>query len=295
MQWILVFILFLAACNKSVDPAISASDATLAQVNDTRITVDQFNQKWSQLPDAVRPSYAGPNGRKDFLGELITRELLLDKAHRMKLDQDKVLTNRVADFKDRLLLDAALHELVEKKIEVTEDDLTAYFNAHRDSLPTIEEARAAHILVETEAEAKTLLKRLHQGADFGTLAGTHSIDVGSKDKGGDVGVVRKGRMLPEIEAAVFGLKPGRISGIVKTAYGYHIVRVQNRQTRRPLTVGDVKDEIQKAIAKNKETALFEALVKTLKTESKILISDSLLASLGENVAPDHDTPSAPRR
>jgi len=295
MQWILALILLLSACNKSAGPAISNRDSTLAQVNKTRITVAQFNQKWSQLPNGVRTAYAGPNGKKDFLGELITRELLLEKARRMKLDQDKALGDRVDDFKDRLLLDAVLHELVEKKIQVTEKEMTAYFEAHRDTLPVIEEARAGHILVGTEAEAKTLQNRLRRGADFAALARTHSIDPGSKDTGGDLGLVRKGRMLPEIEGAVFGLKPGRISDVIKTAYGYHLVRVQSRQTRKPLNVGDVRDEIRRAVVKEKETALFETLVKTLKAESNIVISDSLLASIGENVVPDHDSETAARR
>jgi parvulin-like peptidyl-prolyl isomerase len=295
MQWILALTLLLAACNTSAGPAISTRDSTLAQVNGTRITVDQFNQKWSQLPSGIRTAYSGPAGKNDFLGELITRELLLEKARRMKLDQDKALGDRVEDFKDRLLLDAVLHELIEKKIEVRDEELTDYFNAHRDTLPVIEEARAGHILVKTEAEAKTLLNRLHRGANFAALARTHSIDPGSKDKGGDLGVVRKGRTRPEFEEAVFGLKPGRISEIVKTAYGYHIIRVQNRQTRKPLAIDDVRDEIRQAIVKDKETALFEGLVKTLKAGSNIVISDSLLASIGENDAPNNDPASAARR
>jgi parvulin-like peptidyl-prolyl isomerase len=106
--------------------------------------------------------------------------------------------------------------------------------------------------------------------------------------------VRKGRTLPEIEEAVFGLKPGRISEIVKTAYGYHLVRVQNRQTRKPLAVDDVRDEIRQAVVKEKETALFEELIKTLKAESNIVISDSLLASIGDHVTPNHDSSSAGR-
>jgi parvulin-like peptidyl-prolyl isomerase len=247
------------------------------------------------LPSGIRTAYSGPAGKNDFLGELITRELLLEKARRMKLDQDKAMGVRVEDFKDRLLLDAVLHELIGKKIEVTDEELTDYFNAHRDTLPVIEEARAGHILVKTEAEAKTLLNQLRRGAYFTALARTHSIDPGSKDKGGDLGVVRKGRMRPEFEEAVFGLKPGRISEIVKTAYGYHIIRVQSRQTRKPLVVNDVRDEIRQAIVKDKETALFEGLVKTLKAESNIVISDSLLASIGENDAPNNDPASAARR
>jgi peptidyl-prolyl cis-trans isomerase C len=291
---ILLLTVGLLACNKSADPAVSTRDSTLAQVNGTPITVDQFSQKWSQLPQGVRTAYSGPKGKDDFLGELITRELLLQKARKMKLDRDHALGERVEDFRERLLLEAVLHELVEKKIEVTEEEVAAYFKAHRDSLPLIEEARAAHILLKNEGEAKTLAARLRRGADFAMLARTHSLDAGSKDKGGDLGTVRRGRLIPELEQIVFELKPGRISDIVKSPYGYHIIRVQSRHSRKPLAVNEVRDEIRKEILKEKEAALFEGLVKTLKAESDIVISDSRLASMGENVTGSKDPAPAVR-
>jgi len=282
----------LLACNKSAPPSLSTPDSTLAQVNGIPITVDQFNQKWSQLPEPARAAYAGPTGKKDFLGELITRELLLQKAHEMKLDRDKAVGERVESFRERLLLDAALHELIEKKIEVTEEDLTARCNAHRDALPPIEEARASHILVKTESEARALLGRLRRGANFAALAKAHSIDPATKDKGGDLGVLRKGRVLPEFDRVVFEMKPGQFSDVVRTSYGYHIIRVQSRRTQKPLSVDDVRDELRAQIIKDKETALFDALVKSLRAESNIVISESRLASVGEDVAKNHDPTSA---
>ncbi|MBI3995197.1 MAG: peptidyl-prolyl cis-trans isomerase, partial [Nitrospirae bacterium] len=84
------------------------------------------------------------------------------------------------------------------------------------------------------------------------------------------------------------LKPGRISDPVKTPHGYHLIRVQSRQTRKPLAVDDVREEIRRQIIKEKETALFEETVHALKSESTIVISDSLLASIGDNVIPSHD-------
>jgi peptidyl-prolyl cis-trans isomerase C len=282
----------LLACNKSAPPSLSNPDSTLAQVNGIPITVDQFNRKWSQLSEPARAVYAGPNGKKDFLGELITRELLLQKAHEMNLDRDKTVGERVESFRERLLLDAALHELIEKKIDVTEEDLRARFNAHREALPPIEEARASHILVKTESEARTLLVRLRRGADFAALAKAHSIDPATKDKGGDLGLLRKGRVLPEFDRVVFEMKPGQISDVVRTSYGYHIIRVQSRRTQKPLSVDDVRDELREQIIREKETALFDALVKTLRAESNIVISESRLASIGEDVAKKHDPTSA---
>ena len=279
------------ACNKSASP-ISNADSTLAQVNGKPITVEQFNQKWSQIPEPARAAYAGPNGKKDFLGELITRELLLQKAHQLNLDRDKSVGERVESYKERLLLDAALHELIEKKIEVSEEELTAYFNAHREALPPIEEARASHILVKTESEGRTLLGRLHRGADFAALAKAHSMDSATKDKGGDLGLLRKGRVLPEFEKVVFEMKAGQISDVVRTSYGYHIIRVQSRRTYKPLSVDDVREEIRVQIVKEKETAQFDALVKTLRAESNIVISESRLATIGEDVTQKPDSTSA---
>lgn len=286
---IALIIVGLLACNKSSTPALSTPDSILAKVNGTPITVDEFNKKWAQIPESARAAYSGPNGKKEFLGQLITRELLLQKARQMKLDQDKTVADRVESFKERLMLDTALHELVEKKIEVSDDDLKAYFNDHRDSLPPIEEARASHILVKTESEARALLSRLHRGADFAALAKAHSMDFTTKDKGGDLGILRKGRILPELEKVVFKLKPGQVSDVVQTSYGYHIILVQSRRTHKPLSVDDVRPEIREQIVKEKETALFDSLVKKLRAESNVVISDSRLASNGEDVKQNHDT------
>lgn len=291
---ILLLTVGLLACNLSADPAVSTRDSTLAQVNGTPITAGQFLQKWSQLPAGIRTAYSGPNGKHDFLGELITRELLLQKARSMNLDRDHTLGERVEDFRERLLLEAVLRELVEKEIEVTEEEVTAYFTAHRDSLPLIDEARAAQILVKDDGEAKRLVYKLRHGADFSALARAHSLDAASKDRGGDLGTVRRGLLIPELEQVIFTLKPGRISDIVKSPYGYHIVRVQNRHSRKPLAVDEVKDDIRKQILKEKEAARFEALVKTLKAESDIVISDSRLAAMGENVTGRKDPAPAVR-
>ncbi|MBI3609073.1 MAG: peptidylprolyl isomerase [Nitrospirae bacterium] len=280
--WILFLVLLLAACNRPAVPAASSRDSVLAQVNGKRITVDQFNQKWSQLSETVRTAYTGPSGRKEFLEELITRELLLQKAYSLKLDQDPAFRERVKDVWDRMLLDATLHQWIEKKIVVSDEEVAAYFDAHRDAFPPIEEARAAHILVKTEAEARTLLGKLRHGADFAALAKTNSTDPGTRDRGGDLGRVRRGQTPPEFEKAVFGLKPGRISGVVKTPVGYHIIRVQSRPIRKPLTVEDARNEIRQRIIKEKEAALFEERAKTLRAESRIVISDSLLGSIGDD-------------
>ena len=277
---ILLLIVLLFACNKSTDTALSSRRSILAQVNGKRITLGEFDQKWSALPDVLKAVYSGPNGKKDFLEELITRELLLQKAREMKLDQDAAFKEHVEAFGERLLLDAILSREIEKKADVTDGEIEAYFEAHRDALPAVEEVRAAHILVKTEGEAGALLDRLRRGADFAALAKANSIDPGTKDKGGNLGVVRKGRMVPEFEKMAFALKPGQISDVVKTPYGYHIIRVQSRQAVKPRKIDEARNEIRQDILKDKQKTLFDALAKKLRAEARIAVSDPVRASLG---------------
>lgn len=84
--------------------------------------------------------------------------------------------------------------------------------------------RASHILVKTEAEANRILDQLGQGADFEELANRFSSDRASGDEGGDVGIFGRGDLMPEFEETVFRLRVGEVSGVVKTALGYHIIK-----------------------------------------------------------------------
>lgn len=278
----LILAALLTACNRTTVPQTPAGDSVVAQVNKEPISVGDFQERWSSLPEPVKSIYAGQTGRKAFLEELITRELLLQKAHVMKLDQDAAFRHRVQTFQEGMLLDAVLRELVEKKVSVTDEEIQAYFEAHRNDLPPVEEAQASHILVKTEAQAKTLLDQLHRGANFSSLAKTHSQDPGTRDRGGDLGRIRKGQMIPEIERAVFKLTPGQTSDTVQSPHGYHIIRVRSRNRIKPDTADDVRSEIRQQISRDKQKTLFDDLARQLRAESRIEISESRLASIDQN-------------
>jgi len=101
---------------------------------------------------------------------------------------------------------------------------------------TAEQVHARHILVATEAEARDLRARLVGGADFAQLARTHSLDVTTAARGGDLGWFTRGQLLaPELEAAAFGLAPGGLSDVVHSALGYHIVQTLEHDPARPLS------------------------------------------------------------
>ena len=114
----------------------------------------------------------------------------------------------------------------------------------KDTPKTEEQVWARHILVDTEAEAKSILNFLKAGGDFATFAKTSSKDTGSGANGGDLGWFGKGQMIPEFEAAAFKMKVGEISEPIKTQYGYHIIQVLGHENR-PLTATQYEQAKQK--------------------------------------------------
>lgn len=99
---------------------------------------------------------------------------------------------------------------------------------------TAEQVHARHILVDKEEEARAALERIRKGEDFAAVAKEVSTDTGTKDNGGDLGWFPRGMMVEEFEAAAFALQPGQVSDVVRTSYGYHIIKVEERDPNRPL-------------------------------------------------------------
>lgn len=167
-------------------------------------------------------------------------------------------------------------KLFEDKIDISENDIKSYYEANKDSqFKEKEQVRARHILIKlptgaSEEERKKLrqkaekiLKEAKSGADFAELAKKYSEDEGTKDKGGDLGYFTKGRMVPEFERAAFSLKPGEISDIVETQYGFHIIKVEDKKPERVKSLDEVRDEIERKLRKEAAVALARELANDL--------------------------------
>ena len=122
------------------------------------------------------------------------------------------------------------------------------FIGEREIKPVAEQVHARHILVGTREEAENILYRLEKGEDFTQLAEELSEDTTTKDKGGDLGWFPRGRMITEFEEAAFSLKPGEISGVVETQFGFHIIKVEERDEERELEQEELRILRQMAFA-----------------------------------------------
>lgn len=157
---------------------------------------------------------------------------------------------------------------VQNQAQITHDDLQAYYNQHRDEYRTAEQAKVSHILIKTplpgpdgkvdekgvaaaQARASDLLKQLKAGAKFEDLAKKYSEDPGSAKEGGSLGWIGRGRTVPEFEKAAFSLPKGQISDLVKSSYGFHIIRVDDRHDAQMKTLDEVKDQIEPILKQQK--------------------------------------------
>ncbi len=149
----------------------------------------------------------------------------------------------------------------EAGIQVTQDDLRTYYDQHRDQYKTPEQVKVSHILIKTptpgsdgkvddkavaEAQhrAEDLLKQVKGGANFEELAKKYSEDPGSAKQGGSLGWIGRGQTVPEFEKAAFSLPKGQISDLVKSSYGFHIIRVDDKQEAHTKSLDEVKSEIE---------------------------------------------------
>lgn len=147
------------------------------------------------------------------------------------------------DLKDNISMNLKIKALVGANIKVDEDEVKEYFEENRDEFDEEEEIKARHILVKTEEEAKEIQDKLANGEDFEELAKEFSED-SSAPLGGDLGFFPRGKMVKEFEEVAFDLEIGKISESVKSTFGYHIIRVDERKEAKEADLEDHKEDIK---------------------------------------------------
>src|SRR6204780_4480352 len=162
---------------------------------------------------------------------------------------------------------------------VTNQQVDQYYQTHQKDFQVPEEVKVRHILIKVDpkADAKTdaaakqkaedLLKQIKGGADFAALAKANSDDPGSKDAGGELGMIQRGVTVPAFESAAFSLQPGQISDVVKTQFGYHILKVEEKQTAHLKPLEEVKAQILATLTRQQEADQQARYAQQLATEA----------------------------
>jgi peptidyl-prolyl cis-trans isomerase C len=211
------------------------------------------------------------------LSFLIDMKIVAKAAEDKKVQDGEEFKRRIAFARNRLLMDSLLAS--EGKAATTDDALKKVYEDASKQISGEQEVHARHILVETEDEAKAVEDELKKGADFAELAKKKSKDPGSAD-GGDLGFFTKDQMVPEFANVAFSLEPGKISDPVKSQFGWHVIKVEEKRSRKAPDFDQVKSQVEtyvtrKAqadyVTKLREAAKIERMDKpaeTAKTDTK---------------------------
>lgn len=291
MRSIIIVVLVILSFGLSVVNAKEAKgEDVLADVNGTKITMSDFEKEISNMPENYK-AVVNANKRK-YLDELILSELLFQEAVKTQLDKDKDILSDLEKFRKRLLAQKLIEKVVLEGTVVSEEEEKKYYEEHKNDFRSEELVNAAHILIKGDAEdeskdkeamakAEGLLKKINEGGDFATLAKENS-DCPSKEKGGELGFVSRGRMVPEFEEAAFKLKAGEMSGIVKTKFGYHIIKALDRMEEKQKEFDEVKKEIQEKLLDEKRRNTFNSYTEELKKKADITVNEALLSAKAES-------------
>ncbi len=254
-------------------------DSVLAQVGPESITSTEFQQELSRQPFAQQDYLSTLPGRKELLELMVRRKVMLAESHRQNLenqpDVKKQLQELEGEFrrqmeeaKERLVVGEYFRSLQQKDLKVSDEEVRAFWEKEN-------EIRASHILFSSEEAAQQAAASLAKGDKFEALAKKFSQDPASAARGGDLGFFMSGTLIPEFEKAVFSLKAGETSGVIRSPYGFHIIRKTGERKVSETPYDQIKDVIRSVLEKRK----FQAWIDQAKNRYKISMNLPALETL----------------
>jgi len=267
---------FLLATCLPATAAKPAKDPVVAEIDNQKITLSEFQQEIQKLPPNLRQMAADKKIQKEFLDQLATTRLLYDEGVDQGLLKDPKVKRQIEEMTRKIVLSALLQKEIESRIKPpTEAEIEAYYKSHADEFRQAKQVHARHILVKDKATADKLEARLKKGEDFAVLAKENST-CPSAAQGGDLGFFTHDRMVKEFADVAFKMKPGEISAPVKTKFGYHIIKVDEVKEASAKPFDQVKAAIQNKLMQEKKGQVFKEYVDSIKKKRKFILHPEVL-------------------
>lgn len=267
-----IFLLTLYGCGKKPDKG----DKVIVQISNRAITLKDFNSRISKMPPYYR-NIIEKNKRR-YLDDMIMENVFYEEAARKGLANDKEVKDLLNEAKRKILITKFIKNEVESNVKVSEEEMRNFYEEHQDDFKTPELWRASHILVANEKEANDLLAEITGGASFEELARKHSIDATSS-RGGDIGFFRQGQLVPDFEKACLKLEVGKVSEVVHTQFGYHIIKLTDKKMPYPESYEKVRRSIELELKRKKQGELFDHLLDQLKGKYSVHINEEALKDI----------------
>lgn len=268
---------------------LRAQDANpvLAKVNGAEIRQSDLNLAEEELGPSL--AQMDPASKKEnVLAFLIDMKIVSKAAEDKKVENNEDFKKRLAFTRSRLLMDSLL--ATEGKAATTDDAMKKVYEDASKQITGEQEVHARHILVESEDDARAVAEELKKGADFAELAKKKSKDPGASD-GGDLGFFTKEQMVPEFSAVAFTLDPGKVSDPVKSQFGWHIIKVEEKRNRQAPPFEQVKAQIETYVTRKAQADYVAKLRETAKVERMDKLDDK--AAVKPEAAKPAETKMAP--
>jgi peptidyl-prolyl cis-trans isomerase C len=270
----------------------SAPGEAVATYKGHTLTSGQVTQELERLPAPSRTYLAAPDRKRQFVENLVMNDLLFQEGEKQGFDRDAEVERQVADLRKRLVVQRVMKQY-QTPPTITDEMVKAQYDQNPDLYSTTQ-IRASHILVKDENEAKAILAELRANPEkFADLAREKSVDTTSAKKGGDLGMFGQGRMVPDFERAAFALKPGEISDVVKTQYGFHIITVTERKDGDAKPFDQVKEQIRATLRNKGLQEQVQGHFDDLKKQADLKIDDAALARVQMPTGGDQASPQMP--
>jgi peptidyl-prolyl cis-trans isomerase C len=253
----------LAQQSTPTTPADPAQDV-LAEVNGKKITRMDFDQ----LIQQYRPEAGvwAEHNKGQVMRDLVILEVLAQEGAKLHLDQDPRIQAQIRLRTKDIIARSVVEKFVKEGSGVTDDTIRQHYEASKDEYTVEEQVAASHILVRTEQEIQEVVAELKQGKDFAEVAKARSID-GSASQGGALGTFGRGRTVAEFEEAAFALQVGEVSPPVHTQFGYHVIKVTERQPAHVKPLDEVRDEVRNALV----SQFVDTLLQDLRRAAKVRV------------------------
>jgi peptidyl-prolyl cis-trans isomerase C len=283
----------LAGCgSKSTPPAGEAKKGdVLAEVNGTAITSDELKKQIEMLPPQVKAFAGTPEGRRELFDNIIAQQLMVDEAKKEGIENDATFKERLEDIRKRLMVESYVKKTLADKVKIDDAELQKFYEQNKDRFKTGNQIKASHIIVKDENLAKQVKAELDKGGNFEELAKKYSTD-GAAAKGGDLGWFAKDAMIPEFYDAAAALKEGQVSGIIKTRFGFHIVKLTGKRGPGILPFAEIKEQLKEMMLPQKQQEYFAKMKQEVKSKAKIVYKDKSLEPAAPAAPPHGAMPPA---
>ena len=246
-------------------PARAQTDPVVAKVNGVEIHESDLAMAEEDVGQNPQLQAMPAEARRDYMVSYLADVILAAKAAEgKKVADQKEFKGRLAFIRNKLLMETLLQQ--EGKAALTPDAMKKVYDEAVKQMGNEQEVRARHILVPSEDEAKAVLAEIKKGTDFAELAKQKSKDPGAAAEGGDLGYFGKDQMVPEFAETAFKLDKGQVSDPVKTQFGWHIIKVEDKRNKPVPEFAQVKDQVETYVVRKAQADYIHKLQEGAKIE-----------------------------